>query len=81
MPMTSVEHYGSNADESNNKEYCCFCYAGGEFTEDCTMDEMIEHCAQFVGEFNAATGERITADQAVERMKQYFPKLKRWAAE
>ena len=27
-----------------------YCYKDGQFLQDCTMDEMIEHCAQFVGQ-------------------------------
>ncbi|HJA15129.1 MAG TPA: zinc ribbon domain-containing protein [Candidatus Butyricimonas faecavium] len=26
------------------KQYYSYCYHDGVFTEDCTMDEMIEHC-------------------------------------
>ncbi len=79
MPMTGVEHFGTNADDSQNRDYCVFCYAGGGFTEECTMDEMIDHCADMVEEFNRGAPEPITREQAVERMKEYFPKLKRWA--
>lgn len=42
------------------------------------MDEMIEHCAQFTDEFNKGSQQKITKDEAVIQMKQYFPMLKRW---
>ncbi|WP_349875433.1 zinc ribbon domain-containing protein, partial [Bacteroides cellulosilyticus] len=47
---------------------------------DCTMDEMIEHCAQFVEEFNKDSEQKVTKEEAIAMMKQEFPKLKRWQA-
>ena len=51
MPLTE-EVLGTNADGSKNEEYCMYCYKDGKFLQECTMDEMIKHCAQFVGEVN-----------------------------
>ena len=51
MPLTD-EVLGTNADGSKNEDYCMYCYKVGKFLQDCTMDEMIEHCAQFVDEVN-----------------------------
>ena len=47
MPLTN-EILGTNADRSKNEDYCMYCYKDGKFTQDCTMDEMIEFCAQFL---------------------------------
>lgn len=69
---------GSNADGSKNKDYCKYCYADGAFTMDCTMDEMIEHCAQFVEEFNKDAGVNFTREEAIVEMRKFFPSLKRW---
>ena len=44
MPLTE-ELLGTNADGSKNEDYCIYCYKDGKFLQDCTMDEMIEHCA------------------------------------
>ena len=77
MPLTD-EVLGTNADGSKNEEYCMYCYKDGKFTQDCTMDEMIEHCAQFVGDFNDGSGLQLTREEAIGRMKMYFPYLKRW---
>ena len=77
MPLTD-EVLGTNADGSKNEEYCMYCYKDGKFTQDCTMDEMIEHCAQFVGDFNDGSGLQLTREEAIGRMKMYFPHLKRW---
>jgi general stress protein 26 len=77
MPLTD-EVLGTNADSSKNEEYCMYCYKDGKFTQECTMDEMIEHCAQFVGEFNEGSGMKLTREEAIGQMKMYFPHLKRW---
>ena len=52
MPLQKQEELGSNRDGSKNEEFCCYCYKDGAFTQDCTLEQMIEHCAQFVAEFN-----------------------------
>ena len=51
MPLTD-EILGTNADGSKNEDYCIYCYKDGKFLQDCTMDEMIAFCAQFVDEVN-----------------------------
>ena len=51
MPLTE-EILGTNADGSKNEDYCQYCYKDGEFLQQMTMDEMIEHCAQFVDGVN-----------------------------
>ena len=60
MPLSSAEVLGTNADGSLNEEYCTYCYQHGDFAQDCTMDEMIEHCAQFTDEFNKDSGMNFT---------------------
>ena len=46
MPLTD-DVLGTNADGTKNEDYCMYCYKDGKFLQDCTMEEMIEHCAQF----------------------------------
>ncbi|WP_024993290.1 zinc ribbon domain-containing protein [Phocaeicola paurosaccharolyticus] len=79
MPLSSEEVLGTNADGSKNDDYCIYCYKDGQFTMDCTMDEMIEHCAQFVDEFNKDSEQKFTKEEAIKTMKEFFPQLKRWA--
>ena len=31
MPLEKPEDFGTNADGSRNKDYCCFCYENGAF--------------------------------------------------
>ena len=77
MPLTD-EVLGANADGSKNEDYCIYCYKNGKFTQDCTMDEMIEFCSQFVDEVNKIMPKPITKEQYKDMMRQYFPMLKRW---
>jgi len=77
MPL-NAENLGTNADGSKNEDYCMYCYQNGKFTNDCTMDEMIEFCAQFVDEVNKNMPKPMTKEEYKDMMRQYFPMLKRW---
>jgi hypothetical protein len=78
MPMTAPEHFGTNSDGTANTDYCTYCFKEGHFTQEMTMDEMISHCAQFVEEFNKDSEQKLTKEQAIVNMKQFFPLMKRW---
>ena len=69
---------GTNADGTANHDYCQYCYKDGRFTQDCTMEQMIEFCAQFVDEVNKHMEKSLTAEEYKQQMRQYFPMLKRW---
>ena len=77
MPLTD-EVLGTNADGSKNEEYCMYCYNDGKFLQDCTMEEMIEFCSQFVDEVNKNMPKPMTKDEYKGMMRQFFPTLKRW---
>ena len=77
MPL-NAENLGTNADGSKNEDYCMYCYKDGKFTNDCTMDEMIEFCAQFVDEVNKNMPKPMTKEEYKDMMRKYFPTLKRW---
>ena len=77
MPL-NAENLGTNADGSKNEDYCMYCSQNGKFTNDCTMDEMIEFCAQFVDEVNKNMPKPMTKEEYKDMMYQYFPTLKRW---
>ena len=78
MPLTRIEECGTNADGSTNFYYCQYCYQGGKFVQDCTMDEMIEHCSQFVDEVNKQMPKPMTKEEYKQMMRGFFPMLKRW---
>ena len=77
MPMAN-EILGTNADGSRNEDYCIYCYKDSKFTQDMTMEQMIDHCAQFTDEINRQSGQNLTQEQAKEMMRRFFPHLKRW---
>lgn len=77
MPLNE-DNKGTNADGSICEEYCTYCYKDGKFTQDMTMEQMIDFCAQFTDEINRQSGQNLTQAQAKEMMRQFFPQLKRW---
>lgn len=77
MPLTP-EILGTNADGTQNEEYCIYCYKDGAFTDDLTMKEMVESCAQFVDEYNKNTGQNLTQEELKSMLRQFYPTLKRW---
>ena len=78
MPLAKDEDCGTNADGSLNYDYCRYCYQNGRFLQDCTMEEMIEHCAQFVDEVNKHLPAPMTKEEYKRMMQGFFPMLKRW---
>ena len=77
MPLTD-EILGTNADGTKCEDYCIYCYKDGAFAGDFTMEEMAEHCSQFVEEFNKNTGKNLTASEYKQELLKFFPTLKRW---
>ena len=63
---------GTNADGTENPDYCGWCYRDGHFTSS-GLDEIIERNVPFLME---ATG--YSADEAVSFMGAVLPTLKRW---
>ena len=43
MPLTD-DVMGRDADGSINQDYCKWCYDGGAYVQDCTVEEMIDFC-------------------------------------
>ena len=77
MPLTE-EYLGTNTDGSNTTEYCLYCFKEGAFTNDVTMDEMIEQNLEYLEEFNKDSEHKYTREEARKEMQKYFPTLKRW---
>ena len=77
MPLTD-DILGTNADGSKNEDYCMYCYKDGKFLQDCTMDEMIEYCTQFLDEVNKQMPKPMTKEEYKQMMRGFFPMLKRW---
>ena len=75
------EFLGTNADGSLNNDYCCYCYKDGKFTQDCNMEEMIQHCLNYLDEFNKDSNKNFSKEDALAQMRKFFPILKRWKKE
>ena len=72
MPLQKDADFGANANGSQNKEYCAFCYQSGEFTEpDIAMNEMIDKCVKIMIEMNLPK-------ENIKKTKEAIPYLKRW---
>lgn len=78
MPLTQTADFGTNADGSTNFDYCHYCYQNGQFQQDCTMEEMIEHCLPFLDEVNKQMPAPLTEAEYRQMMQGFFPMLKRW---
>lgn len=64
--------FGTNADGSENPDYCGWCYQNGEFTS-AGLDEIIERNVPYLVQ---ATG--YSEEEAVSFMGALLPTLKRW---
>lgn len=74
MMFTGPDQHGHEADGSETEDFCRWCYDGGAYTYETTMDEMIEGCAPRMAE---AMG--WTVDEAASLLGAVLPTLRRWA--
>jgi hypothetical protein len=73
MPLREAKDHGTNADGGTNNDYCCHCYAKGEFTYESTLEQAVEDNIPWWREGCK------NDDEARALIMQVFPKLKRWA--
>ena len=78
VPLKDLEEFGTAADGGVSTEYCAYCYQGGIFTHDCSMDEMIETNLQYLQAWNEGQGTNYTEDEARAILKVHLATLKRW---
>jgi hypothetical protein len=74
MPMKREEDFGTNRDNSKNKEYCRFCFQKGRFTDEgITVNEKIEKLVKIsVGQLG------MEESQARSMAQAKLPNLNRW---
>ena len=72
MPLED-DIMGHDADGSMNRDYCKWCYDGGKYLSDCTMEEMADFCADIMAKEQGADQE-----QARTYLMEFLPKLDRW---
>ena len=68
MPM-GEDDFGTEKDGSKCQDYCKYCYQDGEFTDNRTMEEMIDFCVPKTAE---ATG--MSEEEARKMSEEFFPK-------
>lgn len=74
MPL-SDDFLARNADGSFNENYCKWCWADGHFLQNCTMEEMVEHC---IPRMPLAQTE---PEACRAYMRSLLPTLERWQKE
>ena len=80
MSLVMDSDKGTRKDGSRSEEYCAFCFQHGAFTQDLTMEELIEHNLQDLSEWNQAAGLQLTEQEARAQLMEFLPTLKRWKA-
>ena len=71
MPL-SDDILGHEQDGTPNEDYCQWCYSGGAFVTDCTMEEMLETCVGIMKE------QGMPEEAARSHMAEILPTLSRW---
>ena len=74
MPLTEETHFGTNADGGKNRSYCTYCYQNGAFTDERSMEEMIE----FYLDCTKDSGLYADREEGRRQMTEWFPTLERW---
>lgn len=72
MPLED-DIMGHDADGSINEDYCKWCYDGGSYLQDCTVEEMIDFCTDIMVREQGADQEKVRA-----YLQDFLPKLDRW---
>lgn len=74
MPMNTEALYGKNKDDSQNTDYCIYCYPNGDFNKpEKNLSEMIETCVPFMMK------EGYSEEEARNYLQKNLAHLKRWA--
>lgn len=78
MSLREAEDLGTEPDGSVSGEFCSHCYQNGGFTNNRTMEEMIEENLRYLDEFNAENGSHYSEDEARAILGMHLATLKRW---
>lgn len=66
--------FGTETDGSESDLYCTYCFRGGKFTRDVTLEEMAERCSAHL----LHSHPEYSPQQAKEYMLTVLPQLLRW---
>lgn len=78
MILSDDNDRGTESDGSPSSDYCAYCYRNGAFTEDVSIDEMIENNLRHLDEWNRENGQSFSPEEARRALMEYLPTLKRW---
>ena len=78
MNMDRIEDFGTNADKTPNDDYCVYCFKDGSFTNNYTIEEMVENNLEYLEEYNKQAGTQYSEDEARKQMTELLHMLKRW---
>ena len=72
MPLTDGI-MGHDGDGAINQDYCKWCYEGGAYLRDCTVEEMVDFCTDIMAREQGADPEKVRP-----YLQDLLPKLGRW---
>lgn len=78
MDLTLVEDFGTNIDDTVHTDFCKYCFQKGAFSNERTLDEMVESNLRFLDEYNTKKGLSFTPEQARIELTKHLSTLKRW---
>lgn len=78
MSLRTAEDLGSEGDGGINTEYCAHCYQSGAFSNEHSVDEMVESNLRFLKEFNKENGSNYSEEEAQTILRMHLATLKRW---
>lgn len=78
MDLKAIEDFGTNCNDNIHTDYCKYCFINGAFSNERTIDEMVESNLRFLDEYNKEKGLSFTPEQARTELRQHLSTLKRW---
>lgn len=77
MILVKSSDKGTESDGRKSEEYGAFCYQHGQFTQDISIEELIEHNLQNLDSWNRENGLQLTEQEARAELQKFLPTLKR----
>lgn len=75
MPLAAESDFGTEENGAKNTDYCVYCYEDGHFTDNRSMEEMIDFCVDVMRRQDPSLEEAALRSE----MRKIFPTLKRWS--
>jgi len=75
--LENQETKGTNANGGKSEDYCTFCYKNGTFTQNISIDEIIEINLKHLDQWNKNSGQNLTTEEN-KKQRNIYAKPKRW---